>query len=52
VLARAGVPEAATRRVREVTQAPTEDERRMIFGESLPAGLRLVAEAEGPARSA
>ncbi|HET7824185.1 MAG TPA: Hsp70 family protein [Anaeromyxobacter sp.] len=44
-LERGGAPEEAVRAVREVVMASDEEERR-VFGESLPAGLRLV-EAEG-----
>jgi molecular chaperone DnaK (HSP70) len=44
-LARAGAPEAAVRTVREVAEASSDEEQR-IFGESLPAGLRLVEEDE------
>jgi molecular chaperone DnaK (HSP70) len=43
-LSRAGAPDAVARAVREVAEASPEEEQR-IFGESLPAGLRLVEEA-------
>jgi hypothetical protein len=44
-LAEGGAPEETRLAVREVAVA-TEAEERRIFGESLPAGLRLV-EGEG-----
>lgn len=47
-LAAAGLPDEQARPVREVVEASAEAEQR-IFGESLPAGLRLVAEEEAPA---
>jgi hypothetical protein len=42
-LAEAGAPEEAVRAVREVADAGATEESR-IFGESLPAGLRLVGD--------
>ncbi|BDG05315.1 Hsp70 family protein [Anaeromyxobacter oryzae] len=45
-LAAARAPEETVRAVREVAEASAEEESR-IFGESLPAGLRLVEEGEG-----
>jgi hypothetical protein len=42
-LAEGGAPAETVRAVREVAEASAEEEQR-IFGESLPAGLRLVSE--------
>ncbi|WP_242343334.1 Hsp70 family protein [Anaeromyxobacter terrae] len=42
-LAEGGAPAETVRAVREVAEA-TEEEEQRIFGESLPAGLRLVEE--------
>ena len=47
VLAAARAPEETVRSVREVVVASAEEESR-IFGESLPAGLRLVEEEGEP----
>ncbi|MGC3996762.1 MAG: Hsp70 family protein [Anaeromyxobacter sp.] len=45
-LARARTPEALLTPVREVAEASSDAEQR-IFGESLPAGLRLVEDVKG-----
>jgi molecular chaperone DnaK (HSP70) len=45
-LAEGGAPAETVRAVREVAEASAEEEQR-IFGESLPAGLRLVEEEPG-----
>ena len=45
-LAGARAPEAMLRSVREVSASGAEEESR-IFGESLPAGLRLIEEERG-----
>jgi hypothetical protein len=42
-----GAPEAAVRGVREAVQLSDADEQK-VFGESLPAGLKLIGDSARP----